>query len=305
MSKTRSIITLGSFDGVHRGHQAIFKKIVARARARQAVPTALVFGVPPRYVGKHMERWLLTTLDEKKARLKALGIRRLQVLVFDKKTAGTSPEDFFLKTILGRHGAVEMVVGPRLTFGKNRAGRLPLLRRLGRAHDVKIHVISGVGRGPHVSSSRIRAVLQKGDVEAASEALGYPYEVSGRVVSGDHRGRKLGFPTANIEPDAGKLLPPGVFWVYVEPLKRYGLCNIGTRPTFATAAPRVTMEVYVFGKVRSLYRRRLTVRFLRRLRGEKKFASAAALVRQIQSDVTRAKALSADRQAGQPGRDSL
>jgi riboflavin kinase/FMN adenylyltransferase len=147
-----------------------------------------------------------------------------------------------------------------------------------------------VGIGSHtVSSSAIRAFLQAGHVEKAAKALGYPYEMSGRVIPGDHRGRALGFPTANLDVDAGKILPPGVFWVSVEPLGLEGLCNIGMRPTFTPGETKTHVEVFLFGHPGRLYGRRLRVRFLRRVRGEKRFASSAALVRQIRRDVERVR----------------
>jgi len=290
MSKTRSIITLGSFDGVHRGHQAILKKVVDRARIQKAIPTALVFSMPPRFTKAPDERILLTTWEEKKQLLEDLGIKQIQPLIFNKKTASTSPEDFFTHTIIGRHHAVEMVVGPRVAFGKNRAGKLPLLYRLGKKAHVQMHVIQGVGsRHQVVSSSAIRAWLQKGQVEKAARALGRYYEVRGTVIKGDQRGRQMGFPTANLEVDSGKLLPPGVFWVEVLPLKLKGLCNIGTRPTFTPGETRMHVEVFLFGKVGTLYRRRLRLVFLRRVRAEKKFLSKEALIKQIRADVTKAK----------------
>src|ERR1019366_2536112 len=154
--------------------------------------------------------------------------------------------------------AAEMVVGPRGAFGRARAGRLPLLRQLGRAAGVRIRVVSNVvgGKGS-VSSRRIRALLTRGSVEEANALLGYLYSISGRVIHGDGRGRRLGFPTANIQTEAGKMLPPGVFWVKVHPgdslpltsaavMKGIdGLCNIGVRPTFSRKDPTLHCEVFL------------------------------------------------------------
>ena len=157
--------------------------------------------MPPRHAGEPLQRpVLLTTLPEKLRILKYFEIDRVQVLVFDRKTASTLPDDFFLNTILKKNRAREMIVGPRVAFGKNRAGRLPLLRRLGKKHGVRIHVVSSVvrGEGP-ISSRRIRALLFRGQVEKAYRLLGYPFSVEGKVVHGDHRGRRLGFPTANLQ----------------------------------------------------------------------------------------------------------
>src|ERR1019366_9809905 len=128
-SMPKSVVTLGTFDGVHRGHQALLKKVVSRARAIHATSAALIFDMPPRHAGEPLVKpVLLTTLTEKLRVLKRWRIKRIQVLVFDRKTASTLPEDFFRHTLLRKHHAREMVVGPKVAFGKNRAGRLPLLR---------------------------------------------------------------------------------------------------------------------------------------------------------------------------------
>jgi riboflavin kinase/FMN adenylyltransferase len=295
----KSVLTLGTFDGVHRGHQALIRKVVGRARALSAQSVVLSFDMPPRHAGEPPAKpVLLTTLAEKLLALKHFGIHHVQVLVFDRKTASTPPEDFFRDTILRKHHAVEMVVGPRVAFGKNRSGRLPLLRRLGREHGVRIDVVSGVdgGRGS-VSSRRIRSLITRGNIEQANALLGYPYSISGHVVHGDHRGRRLGFPTANIQPDPGKMMPRGVFWVKVSPAEEMpfdvhealrgadGLCNVGIRPTFTPRSHQLHCEVFLLKGGKHLYGEKLRVVFLRKIRAERRFASAAALQRQIAQDV--------------------
>ncbi|HVO33167.1 MAG TPA: riboflavin biosynthesis protein RibF [Elusimicrobiota bacterium] len=296
----RSIVTLGTFDGVHLGHQAILKKLVQRAHRRRIPSIVLAFGMPPRFVrSAHSAPILLTTLEEKRAILKSIGIDRLRVLTFDRKTASTPADAFFEQTILKDCGAEEMVVGPRIAFGKNRAGRLPLVRQLGRHHGVRIDVVRGVRQaGQPISSRRIRAALMRGNVESARAMLGRPYSVEGRVVHGDGRGRRLGIPTANIEIDSRKMLPPGVFWVKVVSGHRShvlggrelrnlpdGLCNVGTRPTFAPNGRQIFCEVYFLKRPRRpLYGRHFRVLFMRRIRTERRFASAVGLLRQIARD---------------------
>jgi riboflavin kinase/FMN adenylyltransferase len=281
-----------------------------RARAAHAKSVVLAFGMPPRHAGEPLRKAvLLTTLTEKLRILKCLGIDRVQVLVFDRRTASTRPEDFFNETILKRNRASEMVVGPRVAFGKNRSGRLPLLRKLGRSSGVRIHVVSSVsGAAGDVSSRRIRALLSGGRVERANALLGYPYSVEGNVVHGDARGRRLGFPTANIHVDPAKILPPGVFWVKVFPADAIpltahealkgidGLCNVGVRPTFTPHSHALRCEVFIFGAAEklgassfALYGRKLRVVFLRRIRAEKRFASSESLQRQIAKDLLTAK----------------
>jgi riboflavin kinase/FMN adenylyltransferase len=304
MSKTRSVVTLGTFDGVHRGHQQILNKVVQRARALGARSVALSFGMPPR-LGHNPAAHpvLLSTLSDKLQILKRLGIQDAQILIFDRKTASTPPEIFFRRRVLRRCRAREMVVGPRVAFGKNRAGRLPMLKRLGRASGVRIHAVGRIKvGGVVVSSSAIRERLYRGDVEAARQLLGYPYSLAGKVIHGDHRGRKLGYPTANLSVEVHKILPPGVFWIkclpdaHRIPLNQRdidagvdGLCNVGTRPTFTPEATQLHCEVFLFKKPRALYGKSLRVVFMRRIRAEKRFRSPAELVRQIARDFKKAK----------------
>lgn len=300
----KSVLTLGTFDGVHRGHQRILKKVVERARARKIQPVALAFAMPPKLGHTPAaESALLTTLEDKLQILKRRGIRTIQILTFDKKTASTPAETFFIDRILKRCGAEEMVVGPRIAFGRDRAGTLTLLRKLGREHHVRIHVVGGVTVGKTaVSSSAIRQLLHAGHVEKAKQALGYPYSISGKVIHGSHRGRKLGYPTANIAVDIHKILPPGVFWVKVVPATRPlplfpkdlsgaadGLCNVGTRPTFNPLAKKLLCEVFLFKKPAALYGKSLRVIFMRRIRSEKRFNSVQALQQQISRDFQKAQ----------------
>jgi riboflavin kinase/FMN adenylyltransferase len=299
---SKSIVTLGTFDGVHRGHQALLRKVIQRARACRARSVVLAFGMPPRHAGEPLVKpVLLTTLPEKLQILKRLGIDHVDVLVFDRKTASTLPEDFFRKTVVEKHGALEMVVGPRVAFGKNRSGRLPLCRRLGKKYGVRIHVVSSIAGGKGVvSSRRIRALLLQGRVESANALLGYPYSVEGKVIHGDHRGRRLGFPTANIDVEPGKILPRGVYWVKVHSASSFplsakealkgadGLCNVGIRPTFTPHAHQLHCEVFLLKKQERLYGRRLRVVFMRRIRAEKRFPNPQALQRQIGKDLAQA-----------------
>jgi len=302
----KSVLTLGTFDGVHRGHQALIQKVVQRARALKAKSVVLSFDMPPRHAGEPPAKpVLLTTLDEKLLLLKRAGIDHVQVLIFDRKTASTKPEDFFKRTILERYKTVEMVVGPRAAFGRNRSGKLPLLRRLGQVNGVRIHVVSSVaGAKAAISSRRIRALIMRGNIEKANTLLGYPYSVSGRVVHGDRRGRHLGFPTANIDVQPGKIMPRGVYWAKVFPASQMpvtahdlrkgldGLCNVGIRPTFTPKAHVMHCEVFLLKGSRPLYGRTLRAVFLQRIRAEKRFASPEALKRQITKDVEAGKTLS-------------
>jgi riboflavin kinase/FMN adenylyltransferase len=304
MSKKASVVTLGTFDGVHRGHQKILRKVVERAQRLKIHSTVLAFQMPPRLGHRPLPApTLLTTWDDKLQILKRLGIDQVEPLVFNHQTQSTPAAKFFKQRILTRCGAREMVVGPRVAFGKNRAGKLPVLRQLGKQYGVAIHVVSGihVASAP-VSSSRIRDYLLQGSVEKAARQLGYAYSVAGKVVHGSHRGRHLGFPTANIAVDTRKILPPGVFWIKCLPASQPipfeqadlknavdGLCNVGTRPTFTPEAKKLHCEAFLFKTSPSLYGKRLRIVFLRRIRPEKRFKSAVALQRQIARDFKKAQ----------------
>lgn len=298
----KSVLTLGTFDGVHRGHQALIRKVIQISRARRSVPVALSFDMPPRHAGKPLNTpVLLTTWAEKQRLFLKYGIRRLVPLRFDRKTALTSAADFFECMMVRKFGAQDIVVGPKLAFGRNREGNLTVLRQLGKYHGVRVHVVAAIGHRAHeVSSRRIRTLLSEGKLDEANKRLGYPYSLEGTVVHGDHRGRTLGFPTANIEPQAGKILPPGVFWVKVLPPSQSvpssrelrhapdGICNVGIRPTFHPDARSLHCEVHLLKNTTSLYGKKRRVLFMRKIRSEMKFRSAEALVRQIKFDRRRA-----------------
>jgi riboflavin kinase/FMN adenylyltransferase len=301
---TASVLTLGTFDGVHRGHQRILCRLVSRARRTGARSVVLAFGLPPRHAGLPAARpFLLTTLREKTQILKRMGADCVRALVFNRETASTSPADFFNETLVKKCGAKEIIVGPRAAFGRNRAGKLSFLKAIGRRSGVRVGVVPSVRvKGEIVASRRIRVMLDKGRVEKASALLGYPYSAAGCVVHGRHAGRLLGFPTANIRPDAFKILPHGVFWVKVlwksdrVPLTakdlRFawdGICNVGTRPTINPHESHDHCEVFLFRKPGSLYGRRLRVVFLRRIRAEKRFSSLESLKRGISRDFALAR----------------
>jgi riboflavin kinase/FMN adenylyltransferase len=299
----RSVLTLGTFDGMHRGHQALIRQVVSRAHARHADSVVLSFDMPPRHSGEARRKPVqLTTLEEKIRLLKRFGVDRVQVLVFDRKTSSTSPEDFFRDTVVRRHRTVEMVVGPLVAFGRRRAGRLPLLRRLGREGGVRVHVVASVKGGDGtVSSRRIRALITRGNIEKANALLGYPYSLSGAVIHGDRRGRRLGYPTANIQLPPEKMVPRGVYWVKVFPSNRLplttrearrgadGLCNVGVRPTFTPHEHHLHCEVFLMEGKKNLYGKKLRVVFLRKIRSEKRFASPEALKRRIEKDLAVAR----------------
>ncbi|HJR06761.1 MAG TPA: bifunctional riboflavin kinase/FAD synthetase [Pyrinomonadaceae bacterium] len=288
-----TVLTLGVFDGLHLGHQLIMRTVVERARVLDAVPTAITFDPHPRAV-LHPESAppLLQTFDQKIEAFGVLGIEQAIVIRFDAEFAQISAEDFLRDVVRERLQAREVYLGRGFAFGRGREGNIELLRaasgRLGFHADEVAEVRL---RGARISSSRIREMLAAGRVNLARRMLGRPYGVEGRVVRGDERGRTLGFPTANLQPQNRVIPQAGVYVTatLIEGAWRRSVTNVGTRPTFKlTNAAEPSVETFVMDWTGDLYGDVVRVRFLHRLRAERKFASVAELKAQIDKDVARA-----------------
>ena len=287
-----TVLTLGVFDGLHLGHQLIMRTVVERARATNAVPTVITFDPHPRAV-LHPESAppLLQTFDQKIEALGVLGIKQAIVIRFDAEFAQIRAEDFLRDVVRERLQAREVYLGCGFAFGRNREGNIELLRaassRLGFHADEVPEVCL---RGRRISSSRIREMLAAGRVNLARRMLGRPYGVEGRVVRGDERGRTLGFPTANLQPQNRVIPRNGVYVTatLIEGAWRRSVTNVGTRPTFAARAGEPSVETYVMNWAGDLYGDVVRVRFLHRLRAERKFAGVGELKAQIDADVARA-----------------
>ncbi len=282
------ILTLGTFDGVHRGHQALLAKGNARALALDGEVLAVAFARPPRlFFNPEPSSSLLTTPDEKKSLLLAHGADRVQTVRFGSALARRSAGDFLRRLVRGRWRARELVVGFNFAFGRNREGNTAFLRRNARSLGLRLHIVRPVTAGrKKVSSGEIRTLIRRGEVEKAAALLGHPFPISGTVVKGRGRGRRLGVPTANLAVERDKILPPGVFAVRVllpSGTPRGGMMNIGVRPTFGAQGER-TVEVHIFDFVGDLTGQRLRVDLLARLREERRFPSRHALLGQLQQD---------------------
>ena len=289
----RYLVTIGTFDGVHRGHRKLLAWVKERA-ARAGLKTRVVFFVaPPRFYFHPSKRVpLLTSGSSRRALLKSLGIDRVEVLRFGPHWAQMPHTYFFERYIVRRWRAAGVLVGRDFAFGRGRLGDLAFLKTACRARRMTMGVIPllRVG-GRKISSSRVRLLLLEGDVAAAARLLGRPFSLTGRVVHGDHQGRKLGFPTANVHVPPEVIAPPGVYEVRVSgvwPAPKTGVCNVGVRPTLSGERRR-HVEVHIPGWSGRLYHRVLTVEFIRRLRGERKFPSVEALKRQIAKDVAKVR----------------
>ena len=290
-----TVLVLGNFDGVHRGHQALLAKGAERARALGGRAVALTFDPhPSKLLAPSLAPPLLQTLEQRVAALHTFGADDVWVLAFDRALAQTSPEAF-VQDYLVAAGAREVVVGYDFSFGRGRSGSTDDLRALCAGAKIEVHVIPAVclPGGLVPSSSKVRELVLEGRVEAAAELLGRPFEVVGPVVPGAGRGRTIGVPTANIQAE-GELLPAqGVYAVQVrlpgEATPWPGAANLGTNPTFDGA--RLSLEVHLLDyDGAELYGAQLGVSFVRRLRPERRFSSAEALVAQIRSDLDEARA---------------
>ena len=287
-----TVLTLGVYDGLHLGHQLIMKTVVERARAAEAVPTVITFEPHPRAV-LHPESAppLLQTFDQKIEALSAMGIEQTIVIHFDQAFSQIDAEDFLRDTVLNRLQAKEVYLGRGFFFGHNRAGNIDLLRRASKELGFFADEVPEVRlRAKRIGSTRIREALLAGGVNLARRMLGRPYGVEGPVVRGDERGAKLGFPTANIHPHNRVIPRRGVYVTatLIAGQWRRSVTNIGTRPTFGEQLES-SVETHVLGWTGNLYGDVVRVRFLHRLREEKKFGSIDELKTQIERDVWRAE----------------
>jgi riboflavin kinase / FMN adenylyltransferase len=287
-----TVLTLGVFDGLHLGHQAIIRTLVDRARAVGAAATVLTFEPHPRSV-LHPESAppLLQTFDQKIEALGALGVDQTIVIHFDKAFAQIRARDFLRAIVAERLHAKEVYLGKGFAFGHNREGNIELLRSVSKDLGFHADEVAEVRlRGTRIGSTRIRELLQQGRVNLARRMLGRPYGVEGLVIRGARRGVQLGFPTANIHPH-NRVIPRGGVYVtaaLIDKRWRRSVTNIGTRPTFDDSSD-TSIETHVMNWSADLYSDVVRVRFLHRLRNEKKFGSLEELRAQITCDIARAE----------------
>ncbi len=282
-----TVLTLGVFDGLHLGHQRIMETVVERAKATASVPTVITFDPHPRAVlFPDSAPPLLQTLDQRLANFEFLGIEQAIVIHFDKEFAGQDAEIFLSDIVHERLQAREVFLGEGFAFGKNRGGNIELLRKMSfELGFVADEVPEITLRGQRISSSKIRELLAEGKVNLARRMLGRPYGVEGQIVRGDQRGRTIGFPTANLHPHNRVIPKYGVYATanLIDGVWRRSITNVGVRPTFeGDKAPSI--ESYIFDFDGDLYGDVLRVRFLHRIRDERKFGGIDELKNQIAKD---------------------
>jgi riboflavin kinase/FMN adenylyltransferase len=293
------VVALGNFDGVHLGHQAVLRRAVEEGERRGVRVVAATFDPHPRAVlGPRVQPELLTTLELRREALLRYGADEVRVIPFDEELSRKSPEEFVRDVLVGEIGAEAIVVGENFRFGYRAAGGVEELGRLMRAFGGEAHAVAGVrgeaGKGD-ISSTRIRELIARGEVGEAAALLGRPYVLRGEVVVGDRRGRSIGFPTANVLPNAAVVVPArGVYAGFVSDAKAvHPACtNVGLAPTFARGESRI--EAYLIGFGGDLYGRVVDVSFLRRIRLEKRFSSVEDLKEQIARDVEEARRITND-----------
>lgn len=290
---SRTVVTVGNFDGVHLGHRAILGRVAARARELGSQPVALTFDPHPvKMLRPQADLPLLTTPAQKFQLLKEAGMEAVVVLPFTREFAAIPARDFVMRYFVERLKAREVVVGHDYSFGHQREGNIDLLKELGQILGFTVQVVWAVEvNGAVVSSSLIRAMLKLGKVEEANELLGRPYRVSGQVIAGKGRGAKvLGIPTANLRPENDLLPASGIYAVVAHRGDKIlpGVANIGTCPTF-DGETALSLEVHIFDFAADLYGEKLGVEFVARLREERRFPSVEALGAQIRADIRAAR----------------
>jgi len=284
-----TVITLGSFDGVHLGHKSIFKTLLAKAKDLDARSLLVTFSPHPRtVVMQNTTVNLLTTIREKKELFEKAGIENLLVINFTKEFSQLDYEDFVKNYFVKSCGVEHFVIGYDHKFGKDRGGNETVLKQLGEKYGFGVSVVPPLSIGGEtISSSKIRRALLKGDLEKANKYLGRNFCFYGKVVEGARRGRLIGFPTANLEiNDPHKLVPKsGVYLVNcsLNFEKYYGLMNIGYRPTFGDVKESI-IEVYIIDFDKDIYGENIRIDFIKRIRDEKKFDSKEELIEQINKD---------------------
>ena len=303
---TPSVLTIGNFDGVHRGHQALLQLLTDTARALSLPAVVLTFEPHPReYFSPADAPARLASLREKLLLLAAGGVDRVHVCRFDARLAALTADQFIDDILLRGLGVRHLIIGDDFRFGARRQGDFALLQARGEALGFGVQAMHTLDvAGERASSSAVRAALAEGDLAHAERLLGRPYSIAGRVVRGDRIGRTIGYPTANIQMKHRRPALAGVFAVSVEGLAETpvaGVANIGVRPS-VTSAGRPTLEVHLFDWGHDCYDAHLRVHFLHKLRDEMKFASLDALKSQIARDAADARAWFADNPTGNPPR---
>jgi riboflavin kinase/FMN adenylyltransferase len=287
-------LTIGVFDGVHRGHQAILRQLVQGAHSAGSPAAVLTFARHPAEVLGHRDLKCLTTPEERAELLGKLGVDVVISHPFDEHVAALSAAEF-MRPVKERLGLSRLLIGYDFALGRGREGNASRLAEIGREMGYTVQVVEAVSdESGLISSTVIRKLVSVGDVADAAKMLGHPYSITGRVIHGTARGRVIGYPTANVEVPPGKLIPAfGIYacWAEVDSEKYPAAISIGIRPTFDDDQRDVRVEAFLLDHVSDLYEQTVKLEFVQRLRDEMKFPSVEALIAQIESDVATVRSI--------------
>jgi riboflavin kinase/FMN adenylyltransferase len=285
-------VSIGIFDSVHRGHQKILKRLVKEALRHNTKSLVITFHPHPRKILNPRERVpFITSLEHRLRLIETLGVDFSLVMAFTDALSKMAPCDFIDKILVRSLHAKVLVIGENFLFGNKGKGDFIFLKKASKIYAFKLIVIRPArSKGKVISSTRIRCAIEKGDLKNASLMLGRPVSVLGTVVKGRRIGRKLGFPTANINPHHEAIPPSGVYAVDAKLDKRpyKALLNIGRRPTFG-ASMEPSIELHILDFKKDIYNKDVEIIFKRKLRNEKRFSSISALRKQIEKDIQRAR----------------
>lgn len=301
------MVTLGNYDGVHRGHQQIFRKVIETARDHSG--TAIIFTFEPhplQVLSPSSSPPLLNTFRRKMELFESFGIDVVICAEFTREFAATPPKEFVQEILVKRVGVQEIFVGYDYTFGKGKQGTTDALKRMGQEHNFKVTVVEAFTLHDEVvSTTGLRELVQNGRMQKVTQMLGRSYATEGIVVPGDHRGKTLGFPTANLRSHNQIYPKRGVYAVQVEHGGRLlnGVMNIGTHPTFGEG--EITLEVHIFDFQEEIYDQFVRVLYAQRIRDEVTFESKEALISQIQKDVQQAHTILRNKDQREAIHDSI
>jgi len=291
-----AVVTIGNFDGVHLGHREIFRRVNEAAAAVGGVSVVITFNPHPlKLFPSARSLRLITPYAEKESLIEASGIDYLLVIPFTTEFAGMTASEFVVRILVDLIGVRKLVIGYDYAFGRNREGNVALLRELGAKYGFELEALGPIGEGSNIySSTRIREMISKGDVRDVVSLLGRHFSFAGTVVHGHHRGKLLGFPTANLVAENDLIPGSGVYAVKVKLNDNIydGACNIGSNPTFGDELD--TVEVFIFNLAEDVYGCRLRLFFIERIRDEQKFPDAKALQQAIQRDVKHCREILSD-----------
>ncbi|MGD0208226.1 MAG: bifunctional riboflavin kinase/FAD synthetase [Verrucomicrobiota bacterium] len=286
-------LAIGFFDGVHLGHQQIIRQTIADAHQHDAIALVITFDRHPNVVvAPDRVPPLIYSLPQKLGAIESLGADTLLLIHFDEKFSRQTGENFIRSLACDLGKIQSLCVGGNFVFGHKRSGNVALLKKLGGELGFVVHDLAAVSLDNQiVSSTRIREAIRSGNLDTASQMLGRPYAISGRVIAGDGVGHKLGFPTANLDA-GGLVLPPNGVYLGLAKIKKKSrrvALNIGFRPTLATGGPQLRVEAHLLDFTGDLYGQELEIEIGEKLRDERKFSSPVKLRKQIAHDIAEAR----------------